>query len=656
MKRLWHSLRSSTVRASAGWGAVLSGLLGLGVWLAPGLGDWLEALSFDALHVVAPAVRPADAAIVALDEESARRLGQSPDRLWDRALHARLVETLFERGARAVVFDILFADPWPDPTVDARFAGVLERAAGKVVLAASVRGATVAGEADVTTCVLPTERLADAALWGVVETPMGPDRVLREHPRHAQHPSLAAKTVEALGRNVTETSRSRWIRFYGPPGTVRAVSCWQALEPATLPPDVFTNRVVFVGRDSVIGPRGAIPSDAYATPLTRWTGRQLSGVEVQATLFLNLWRGDWIEQAPPAVGGLILLLGGAAAGFLLARLGPRRAFGVALAGMVLAGFGAWALCWGAGWWFPWLILGGVQVPFALGWSVLGFVQRAAQKTEIPDHTLVRCIGRGAYGDVWLARDAIGGYHAVKRIERGRFPRPEPFEREFRGLERFAPVSRSHPGLVHVLHVGRNELRGAFYYIMEIADDVDTGQAIAPERYAPKTLAAEIARHGRLPAARCVELGLDLAAALDHLHRQQLVHRDIKPANVIFVGGRPKLADAGLVTGLAQGGGEVSRVGTEGYLAPEGPGTASADVYSLGKVLYEAATGCECWRFPELPTDLGAASDADVLVQLHEVLLTACETDPADRYATAAALRTDLLEIQAQFPGPNRTRA
>src|SRR5205823_12558117 len=76
--------------------------------------------------------------IVAMDEESYNRLGQSPDKLWDRSRHAQLVETLLGRGARAVVFDVFFSEEWPDPQADIRLAEALQRAAGKVVLGASL--------------------------------------------------------------------------------------------------------------------------------------------------------------------------------------------------------------------------------------------------------------------------------------------------------------------------------------------------------------------------------------------------------------------------------------------------------------------------------------------------------------------------------------
>ncbi len=78
-----------------------------------------------------------------------------------------------------------------------------------------------------------------------------------------------------------------------------------------------------------------------------------------------------------------------------------------------------------------------------------------------------------------------------------------------------------------------------------------------------------------------------------------MHRDVKPSNVIFVNGRPKLADIGLVTDASD---QCSIVGTEGYLPPEGPGTPQADIFALGKVLYEAVTGMDRREFPELAGD------------------------------------------------------
>src|SRR5450755_537520 len=88
---------------------------------------------------------------------------------------------------------------------------------------------------------------------------------------------------------------------------------------------------------------------------------------------------------------------------------------------------------------------------------------------IPDHELLRLIGRGAYGEVWLARNALGTLRAVKIVHRQSFERSEHFEREFKGLLKFEPISRSHEGLVHVLQIGRRDDAGYFFYVMELAD-------------------------------------------------------------------------------------------------------------------------------------------------------------------------------------------
>lgn len=144
--------------------------------------------------------------------------------------------------------------------------------------------------------------------------------------------------------------------------------------------------------------------------------------------------------------------------------------------------------------------------------------------SIPDHELLRCIGRGAYGEVWLAKTVMGTFRAVKVIHRKSFRDERPYEREFNGLRKYEPVSRNHPGLVGILHSGLNAAAGYFYCVMELADDEHTGQKINPQLYKPKTLNSELARLQKLPLERCIEVGRKLAAGLHHLHENGLVHR------------------------------------------------------------------------------------------------------------------------------------
>ncbi|MBI2925466.1 MAG: protein kinase [Verrucomicrobia bacterium] len=325
--------------------------------------------------------------------------------------------------------------------------------------------------------------------------------------------------------------------------------------------------------------------------------------------------------------------------------------------------------------------------------------------DIPDHELLRCIGRGAYGEVWLARNVMGTYRAVKVVYRRTFDHDRPYEREFTGIRRFEPVSRKHHSQVDILHVGRDDERGYFYYVMELADDASlesekgerresekvrkwesgksppthspthspahrAGQAApaqtplspatplspltprtptplsalrTPDSYIPHTLKWEMHQRGRLPFDECLQIALGLTTALEHLHSHGLVHRDIKPSNIIFVDGVAKLADIGLVAVVEA---SMSFVGTPGYFPPEGTGTPSADLYALGKVLYEVSLGQDRQEFPKLPPGFAALEEHDQLLEFNAVLVKACQTDPAKRYESAADMHADLLLIQS----------
>ncbi len=196
--------------------------------------------------------------------------------------------------------------------------------------------------------------------------------------------------------------------------------------------------------------------------------------------------------------------------------------------------------------------------------------------------------------------------------------------------------------MHLLHVGRDDQAGHFFYVMELGDDERWGQDIEPQRYSPKTLQTELHEQGRIPAAQCVQIGIALADALSHLHEDGLIHRDLKPANIIFVKGVPKLADIGLVTGAMD---DRSRVGTDGFMPPEGSGSRSADLYALGKVLYEMGMGKDRQQFPQLPADFRDHPDRGLLTEINHIVLKACSNDVRQRYASAAQMLADLATIR-----------
>lgn len=268
-----------------------------------------------------------------------------------------------------------------------------------------------------------------------------------------------------------------------------------------------------------------------------------------------------------------------------------------------------------------------------------------EHVHIPDYRLIKRIGSGAYGEVWLAESVTGALRAIKIVWREDFELTKTFHREFLGIQQFEPISRGHPGLVHILHVGWNEDGGFYYCVMELADDVEYGPNIHEATdYNPRTLGTDLKRHGRLDLHFCQEAGVFIADALHYMHNRGLTHRDIKPSNIIYCGGVCKLADIGLVATF----GERSFVGTEGFVPPEGPGTPQADIYSLGKVLYEMTSGKDRMEFPEVPDDLDE-SEMAFWKNLNRVICRACAPDLTERFQTAAEFAEELRKVTDQKP-------
>jgi WD40 repeat protein len=254
------------------------------------------------------------------------------------------------------------------------------------------------------------------------------------------------------------------------------------------------------------------------------------------------------------------------------------------------------------------------------------------------YDLVREIGSGGFGTVWLARSQTGIWRAVKIVASPSPADREVFRRELSGITRFQAATLGQPTQLAILHVEADDAQGLLRYVMELADDASGAAAFDPASYVPLTLKELRARRGRLPVAEVARIGMHVARGLAFLHSKGLLHRDVKPSNIILVGGVPKLSDLGLVTSSETA---MTRIGTQGYVAPEGPGTALADLYSLGLVLFELATHQSTSQFPCLPKDLPSWPDARDFSALNDILLRACAREPSARHASADALADDL---------------
>lgn len=286
-------------------------------------------------------------------------------------------------------------------------------------------------------------------------------------------------------------------------------------------------------------------------------------------------------------------------------------------------------------------------PHATAWSALtggatGDGPSAAAATESvtppvepPHHFLLRRLGKGGFGEVWLARQTVTEhYRACKLI-------PADRSLELDGLKRLRQKVPPHPGLFPVEDVGVAD--GWLYALMPLADNaIASNSPIGAESYSPMTLEIHRERRGRLSAQDAASVVAEIADALAHLHEHGITHGDIKPANILRYNGRWAIADYGLLRDLGEPTGEGH---TPHYCPPEGPGSPAADQFALGVVLFELLTG---WhpgsldRYKVTPKEhLGLEDRAEAL---RAIIVRATASHAEDRFGSVAALRDALRTL------------
>lgn len=238
--------------------------------------------------------------------------------------------------------------------------------------------------------------------------------------------------------------------------------------------------------------------------------------------------------------------------------------------------------------------------------------------------LARC-GRGAFGDVFIAEDAVGRRVALKTVERA-----SAAAKEISGLQHYARIGDS-KNLIRIFHI--EELPDFLYYTMELADNLHTASD-DPEQYIPATLSNILAQKKRLSPGEAKHIALELLAGLQELHGHQLIHRDIKPENIMIVNGTVKLSDIGLVRSIDH---TITFGGTLEFIPPERLKSGDShpirddDLYAVGKVLYCMMTGYPPEKYPQIPPDLIRQEDVR---DLNRIITTACSRNPLLRFRTA----------------------
>jgi serine/threonine protein kinase len=274
----------------------------------------------------------------------------------------------------------------------------------------------------------------------------------------------------------------------------------------------------------------------------------------------------------------------------------------------------------------------------------------------PGYDFIREIASGGYGYVYLFRtkqpaQAQHDYVAGKFIYQHIFGAPDDsasndaYQRAFEGLQNFRSLSGESPYLLRVFDVRQRHEEGYFSYMMELADDIESGRQIDPVAYKPKTLKNELERCGhrrRLPAKRCLEIATMLCRGLDLLHQGGFTHRDVRPSNIIFVNDIPKLADIDLLAGHDPA---LTSYIPRDYAAPEGSHSSRADIFSFGKTLYEMSTGLPVKAYPTLPPDVRYWEDHRLILKINNIIAKASARDLRKRYDSAGQMLNDFERIR-----------
>ena len=368
-------------------GALLSILLGL-FFYAFKFGEGLNQLSYDFPFALRQNIPVNEVVVIKMDELSHKALDQPFTQPWDRSLHARLVDMLMSNHCRAVVFDIIFSDPnVSGPAADQQLIRAFKQSR-KVVLAADYLKTQSSPGIFAYTPDLPCQGLRQAAAtFGNAKFSLDSDFGIRQQypnlvniPIVSEFPTLSwsvAKLVDApITRKAEAANALRWVNYYGPPGQIPSISYCKVFE---YPPNFFSNKVVFVGSSLATGFSGE-NKDTFATSYSRWGAGFSAGVEIHATMFLNLLRGDWVSRLPAFLEITLLILVGLVAGYGLTRFQALVGLAIALGVVLLLTVTGHWLMWYQKFWYAWMIPVAVQIPAAFTWaitfnSVQSFIQR-----------------------------------------------------------------------------------------------------------------------------------------------------------------------------------------------------------------------------------------------------------------------------------------
>ncbi|PXW36163.1 UNVERIFIED_CONTAM: serine/threonine-protein kinase [Williamsia faeni] len=268
------------------------------------------------------------------------------------------------------------------------------------------------------------------------------------------------------------------------------------------------------------------------------------------------------------------------------------------------------------------------------------------------YELGETLGFGGMSEVHLARDLLLHRDVAIKVLRADLARDPTFYLRFRREAQNA-AALNHPTIVSVFDTGEAETpEGPLpFIVMEFVDG--------------ETLRDVLRAEGHVSPRQAMTWVADVAAALHFSHQNGIVHRDMKPANVMIdKSGAVKVMDFGIARAMADTGNSMTQtaavIGTAQYLSPEqarGESVdARSDVYSLGCVLFELLTGeppftgdspvAVAYQHVREDPPTPSSVRPGVPAELDSVVLKAMSKNPANRYQSAAEMRSDLIKVLA----------
>jgi serine/threonine protein kinase len=283
----------------------------------------------------------------------------------------------------------------------------------------------------------------------------------------------------------------------------------------------------------------------------------------------------------------------------------------------------------------------------------------ALRFEVLDgYRLIRFLGRGGFGEVWLCQsESMGDYRALKFIPTSNSDR---LEKEYEALLHYrkAAARLRSPHLVPIEHVNRNE--AGLYYVMPLADG---GSAAIPTDPAWQPVSLTTLIHARaemmawFSSQEIIALIRPVLDALQTLSDAGLVHRDVKPENILFFNGQPCLGDISLLGADAS---EITRRGTPGYATPSWYIGGHPDMYGAAATLYTLLTGNSpdkmgrsAFFWPPQGEKSLTPSEIAEWKRLHGIIRRATDEKVAERFVDFDAMVNSVAGVSPRKPKSHR---